>query len=69
MFFNSNKYIVSVIGNYVKLYAVDSKILAIVDTIVERKILQKDLESISVWMLDWKLYTQLISMKRTQVYP
>ena len=33
-----------------KLYADDSKILAIVDTIVERKNLQEDIDSVSVWM-------------------
>ena len=37
-----------VFGNNMKVYADDSKILAIVDTIVERKILQEDLDSISV---------------------
>ena len=38
-----------------KLCAYDSKILAIVDLIVERKSLQEDLDSISVWMRDWKI--------------
>ena len=37
-----------VVGNNMKLYVDDSKILAIVDTVIERKGLQKDLDSISV---------------------
>ena len=45
-----------VVGNNMKLYADDWKILAIVDTIVETsESLQKDLDSISVWMRDWKM--------------
>ena len=39
-----------VVGNNMKLHADDSKILAIFDTISERKSLQEDLDSISVWM-------------------
>ena len=38
-----------------KLYADDSKILAIVDTVIERRGLQKYLDCISVWMREWKM--------------
>ena len=47
-----------------KLYADDSKILAKVDTIVERKSLQEDLVSISVWMRDWKMKLNIAKSKR-----
>ena len=43
------------VRNNMKLYADDSKILAIVDTVIERKGLRKALDSISVWMLEWKM--------------
>jgi len=38
-----------------KFYANDSKILAVFDAVIERKGLQKDLDSISVWMREWKM--------------
>ena len=46
-----------------KLYADDSKILAIVDTIVERKSFQEDLDSISVWMRNWKIKLNIAKSK------
>ena len=52
-----------VIGNNMKLYADDSKILAIVDTIVERKSLQEDLDAISVWVRDWKMKLNIAKSK------
>ena len=52
-----------VVGNNMKLYADDSKILAIVDTIVERRNLQEDLDSISVWMWDWKMKLNIVKIK------
>ena len=52
-----------VVGNNMKLYTDDLKILAIVDTIVERTILQEDRESISVWMRDWKMKLNIAKRK------
>ena len=52
-----------VVGNNMKLYADDSKILAIVDTIVERKSIQEDLDSISVWMRDLKMNFNIAKSK------
>ena len=46
-----------------KLYANDSKILAIVDTVIERKSLQKALNSISVWMREWKMKLNVAKCK------
>ena len=46
-----------------KLNDDDSKILAIVDTIVERKVLQEDLDSISFWMRDWKIKLNIAKCK------
>ena len=46
-----------------KLYVDDSKILAIVDTVIERKGLQKDLDSISVWMQEWKMKLNVAKCK------
>ena len=46
-----------------KLKADDSKILAKVDEIVERKSLQEDLDSISVWMRDWKMNLNIAKSK------
>ena len=43
-----------VIGNNMKLYADNSKILAIVYTVIIR-LYPKDLECISVWMREWKI--------------
>ena len=46
-----------------KLYADDSKILAIVDTVIERRRLQKDLDCISVWMREWKMNLNIAKSK------
>ena len=52
-----------VVGNNMKLYADNSKILALVDTIVERTSLQEDLDSILVWMRDWKMKLNIAKSK------
>ena len=46
-----------------KLYADDSKSLAIVDTVIERRGLQKDLDCISVWMREWKMKLNIAKSK------
>ena len=55
--------ILEVVGNNMKLYADDSKILAIFDKIVERKSLHEDLDSILVWMRDWKMKLNVAKSK------
>ena len=56
-----------VVGNNMNLYADDSKILAIVNTQIERRGLQKDLDGISVWMRECKM--KLNIAKRKVPYP
>ena len=52
--FNYKNDLNEVIGNNMKLYADNSKILAIVYTVIIR-LYPKDLECISVWMREWKI--------------
>ena len=46
-----------------KLYTDDSKILAIVDTVIGKRGLQKDLDCISVWMREWKMKLNIAKSK------
>ena len=55
--------LLEVVANNMKLYVDDSKIIAIVDIIIERKGLQKDLNSISVWMREWKMKLNVAKCK------
>ena len=52
-----------VVKNNMKLYADDSKILSIVNTVIDKKDLQKDLDSISVWMQDGKMKLNIAKSK------
>ena len=52
-----------VVLNNMKLYADDTKILAIVDKIVERKNLKEDLDFLLVWLRDWKMKMDISKSK------
>ena len=55
--------LLEVVRNNIKVYADDSKILTIVVTIVERKSLLEDLDTMLLWMRDLKMKLNIAKSK------